>query len=315
MRHATPRRLACQEDCRWYTVCTPAVADDLIPLEIHHPLHASNDGREWHGGQATSHESPTDLAKKSMKAKSVMVKAKKQLASSYRIANVRSEKIAVNEGTNGTLSQRVYHALKHDIITGRYQPGEALSEKELAKRYRSSRTPVREAAVRLQQEHLMRIVANRGYFVTQISIQWLNETYEFRAAVEGASAELAAQKNWERSSLEHLGKLADTEHKVDDRASYVSFIQADTEFHNAIAQLTRNPLLIRAVSDMRSQMERIMYASIDAGYYGESPVNEHRGIVEAIESRDAVLARKRMCEHIFISKDKVLRLASGNSPL
>src|ERR1041385_9325914 len=89
---------------------------------------------------STSHESPTGLATEIMKSKSVMVKAKKQLASSYRIANVRSEKIAVNEGTNGTLSQRVYHALKHDIITGRYQPGEALSEKELAKRYRSSRT-------------------------------------------------------------------------------------------------------------------------------------------------------------------------------
>jgi GntR family transcriptional regulator, rspAB operon transcriptional repressor len=250
-----------------------------------------------------------------MKAKTVMVKAKQQGGSSYRVSNSRNNKIAVSEGSNGTLSQRVYHALKHDIITGRHQPGEALSEKELAKCYRSSRTPVREAAVRLQQEHLMRIVANRGYFITQISIQWLNETYEFRAAVEGASAELAAQKHWERASLEHIAKLANSEHKVDGRASYVCFIEADTEFHNAIAQLTRNPLLIRAVSDMRSQMERIMYASIDAGYYGESPANEHRGIVEAIVGRDAVLARKRMCEHIFISKDKVLRLASGNSRL
>jgi GntR family transcriptional regulator, rspAB operon transcriptional repressor len=235
-----------------------------------------------------------------------------------------SHKASRKEGTmllsspgdsNGTLSQRVYQALKSDIITGQYQPGEALSEKALAKRYHGSRTPVREAAVRLQQEHLMKIVANRGYFITQITIQWVNEIYEFRAVVEGASAEVAAQKNWDQASMDRLAELANTEHRVDDRASYVRFIEADTEFHNSIARLTRNPLLIRAVADMRSQMERIMYASIDAGYYGELPVREHCGVVEAIQNRDAALARKRMCEHIYISKDKVLRLASGNSRL
>lgn len=231
-----------------------------------------------------------------------------------RTGNLRI-RTAMGGDSNGTLGQQVYEAFKKDIITGHYQPGEGLSEKDLAKRYRSSRTPVREAAVRLQQEHLMKIVANRGYFVTQISIQWVNEIYEFRAAVEGASAELAAQKNWAQPTLDHLAELANTEHKVDDRASYVRFIEADTEFHNAIAELTRNPLLIRAVADMRSQMERIMYASIDAGYYGELPVTEHCGIIEAIQSRDASLARKRMCDHIYISKDKVLRLASGNSRL
>lgn len=234
--------------------------------------------------------------------------------SSHRTRNGKIRR-ALTGDSNGTLSQRVYQALKRDIITGHYQPGEMLVEKELAERYHGSRTPVREAAVRLQQEHLMKIVANRGYFVTQISIQWVNEIYEYRAAVEGASAELAAQKNWHQVSLDTLADLAKTEHKVDDRTSYVRFIEADTEFHNAIAELTRNPLLIRAVADMRSQMERIMYASIDAGYYGELPVSEHCGIVEAIQNRDASLARKRMCDHIYISKDKVLRLATGTSRL
>lgn len=142
----------------------------------------------------------------------------------------------------------------------------------------------------------------------------MNEIYEFRAAVEGASAEVAAQKHWDQDTMDRLAELPSTEHKVDDRASYVRFIEADTEFHNSIARLTRNSL-IRALADMRSQMERIMHASIDAGYCGELPVSEHRGIVEAIQNRDAGPARKRMCDHIYISKDKVLRLATGNSRL
>lgn len=217
--------------------------------------------------------------------------------------------------TNGSLSERVYQALKSDIIRGVFQPGEALSEKDLAKRYRGSRTPVREAAVRLQQENLMQIVANRGYFISQITIQNVNEIYDFRAAVEGACAELAAQSNWEQSSLDRIALLAQTEYRINDRASYVRFIETDTEFHLAIAQLTRNPLLVRAVADMRCQMERIMYASIDVGYYGELPTREHCDIVAAIQKRDPQLARKRMCEHIYISKDKVLRVASGSSRL
>src|ERR1043165_4886404 len=71
---------------------------------------------------------------------------------------------------SGSLGDRVYQALKRDIITGVFQSGEALTEKNLAKRYRGSRTPVREAAVRLQQENLLRIVPNRGYFVRHITI-------------------------------------------------------------------------------------------------------------------------------------------------
>src|SRR3981081_3410539 len=111
-----------------------------------------------------------------------------------------------------SLSERVYQALKQDIIRGVFQQGEALSEKDLAKRYRGSRTPVREAAVRLQQENLMQIVANRGYFITQITIQNVNETYDFRAAVEGGAAELAAQCNWEQSAGARLAELAQAEY-------------------------------------------------------------------------------------------------------
>ncbi|MGH9725711.1 MAG: GntR family transcriptional regulator, partial [Candidatus Acidiferrales bacterium] len=77
--------------------------------------------------------------------------------------------------TDTTLSERVYRGLKRDIIHGVYQPGESLSEKELAHRYKASRTPVREAAVRLQNERLLRIVTNRGYFVSQITLQVLND--------------------------------------------------------------------------------------------------------------------------------------------
>jgi GntR family transcriptional regulator, rspAB operon transcriptional repressor len=224
---------------------------------------------------------------------------------------------AVTSSQNGrsTLSERLYQNLKRDIICGVFPPGEALGEGSLAKRYKSSRTPVREAAVRLQQEDLLRIVPNRGYFASSMTINWINEIYEFRAAVEGACAELAARKAKDEDLLDELARLAETEYQPDDPASYEDFIKTDTIFHIGMAQLTRNPMLVRAVSDMRCHMERIMYAAIGIGYYGEAPVKEHSEIIKAIRNHHADLARKLMYEHIIQSRAKVLRIAYGEAQL
>jgi len=213
-----------------------------------------------------------------------------------------------------TLSEKVYKAFKRDIIHGVYQPGEPLTEKALAKRYKGSRTPVRESALRLQQERLLRIVPNRGYFVSQITLQELNEIYEYRIAVECAAADLAAMKGGDPELLARLVELAETSYRTDSRESYVQFIEADTFFHLGIARLSRNQMLVRAVNEARSQMERIMYAAIDIHYYGEVPAREHQEILRAIQEHNPELARKRMYDHISQSKDKVLRLAAPSLP-
>jgi DNA-binding FadR family transcriptional regulator len=69
-------------------------------------------------------------------------------------------------------------------------------------------------------------------------------------------------------------------------------------------------MFVRAVSEARSQMERVMYAAIDIHYFGDMPAREHKEIVEAIQERNHELARKRMYDHIIQSKDNVLRVAS-----
>ncbi len=217
--------------------------------------------------------------------------------------------------TPGSLGSRVYQALKRDIITGVFRSGEALTESLLAKRYRGSRTPVREAAVRLQQENLLLIVPSRGYFVRHITINELNQLYEYRAALESACADLAARKGAAAGEIDHLSSLGQVHFEKDDRASYERFIESDTAFHIGIAQLTRNQLLTEAVRDVRCHMERIMYAAINIHYYGESPAKEHAGIIQAIRDRDAERARRLMQEHIYISKEKVFQLASNSRVL
>jgi DNA-binding FadR family transcriptional regulator len=93
--------------------------------------------------------------------------------------------------------------------------------------------------------------------------------------------------------------------------SYEHFIEADTEFHVGIARLSRNRLLVRAVTEVRCQMERIMFAAIDIGYYGELPAREHNDIVEAIRRRDPRAATPGHALTISI-KEKVMLLAAGS---
>jgi GntR family transcriptional regulator, rspAB operon transcriptional repressor len=258
---------------------------------------------------------PLAIARQSSRKPSRSGKSKPRSKPSSRRSESRSAFLENGTGSGGSrvsLSERVYQALKRDIIRGVHPAGEALGEKALARRYRGSRTPVREAAVRLQQENLLRIVPNRGYFVSSMTIGWLNEIYEFRAAIEGACAELAARKGNDAKLLDELSKLAQSEYVTNDSTSYEHFIKADTSFHMGIARLTRNQMLVRYVADMRCHMERVMFAAIDIGYYGEAPVQEHEEIIKAIRHRDGELARKLMSEHILQSRGKVLRLASGD---
>ena len=106
-----------------------------------------------------------------------------------------------------------------------------------------------------------------------------------------------------RARSSGLQELAKAEYGRDDRESHVRFIEIDTEFHVGIAQLTRNPLLVRAVADMRCQMERIMFASLDIGYHGELPSSEHRGIVEAIQkARCAARSQADVRPHLYFKR-------------
>jgi DNA-binding GntR family transcriptional regulator len=230
-----------------------------------------------------------------------------------KVVSQKRHRTAYVGAVRDKLSEKVYKTFKRDIIRGVHPAGEPLTEKDLAKRYKASRTPVREAALRLQEDRLLRIVPNRGYFVSQITLQELNDIYEYRAAVECAAAELAARKATDSELLQRLVGLAETSYRADSIESYMEFIEADTVFHVGIARLSRNQMLVRAVSEARCQMERIMYAAIDIHYFGEVPTREHRQIMTAILEHNPDAARRHMHDHIIQSKGKVLRLTDSSA--
>lgn len=208
----------------------------------------------------------------------------------------------------GSLREQVYNLLRKDIITGVYKPGEALREEVLAERYETSRTPVREAASRLERDQLLRFVPNKGYFVRHITVTELNELYEYRSIIECAAAELAARKEPDAELLAQLKELSEVRYRPEDRRSYIRFIEADTAFHVGIARMARNELLVRASTDLRCSIERLLYAGLELGNYATGLTQEHREIYDAIRARDETRAREVMMRHVLGSKSKVFSL-------
>lgn len=208
-------------------------------------------------------------------------------------------------GVGEAARDQVYAALRRAIVTAELAPGRKLSENELAERLGVSRTPVREALVRLRDERLVAIVPQLGTFVTLISDDGVADAAFVREALECAAARLAA----ERATVEGLDDLqanllAQERATEDDDADL--FDTLDDELHHRIAELAGHEVAWALARRANGHLDRVRGLSLpEPGYLGEM-VEEHRLVVAAIAAGDPDEAETRMRHH--------LRMVLGSLP-
>ncbi|MGA8353133.1 MAG: GntR family transcriptional regulator, partial [Solirubrobacteraceae bacterium] len=112
------------------------------------------------------------------------------------MATSRDMRISISERASGTSRARgrVYAILRDAIVSAEFEPGQRLSESELAERLGVSRTPIREALVRLRDDRLVEIVPQLGTYVSRISRQAIDDAQFVRSALEGAAVRIAATR-------------------------------------------------------------------------------------------------------------------------
>lgn len=196
-----------------------------------------------------------------------------------------------------TAASRVYTQLKSEIVTCRLAPGKCFSEMELARRFDSSRTPVREACRRLENEGLIEIIPFRGYFVSALTVGDFHNLHELQLVVDPAAAAIAAQRA-NPGEIMAMEACAQYEYQVGKRESYYEFLQNNLKLHVTIAQASCNDHLAKVVSSVHTRLMRFFYLGLSIDSYGAVIVTEHSSIVEAIRARDPELARKRAEEHV-----------------
>lgn len=196
-----------------------------------------------------------------------------------------------------TTADRLYRHLKEDVTTCALAPGSPISENELCLRYRTSRTPVREACRRLASEGLITIIPFRGYFITPLTLTEFQNLHEVQLIVEPAAAALAAQRATP-AQLKAIEKAGRYEYRVGQKNSYFTFLQRNYELHVGIAEASQNEHLVEIATTIHTRLMRFFYLIIAMDAYGPALVEEHEKMIAAIRGRNAALASERAAEHV-----------------
>ncbi len=178
-------------------------------------------------------------------------------------------------------------------------------EIHLANRLDVSRTPIREAIRKLENEGLVRIIPRSGAQVAQISEQELQDVLEIRRSLDSLSASLACRRMTEEEK-KALRSACDDFEKMARGGRIVEVAEADVAFHDVIINATKNKRLIEIVRNLADQMYRYRFEYIkDDGNY-EQLIAEHRALADAICAGDAEQAAEIAIRHIDRQETSVL---------
>lgn len=195
-----------------------------------------------------------------------------------------------------SLSDQVFEHLESNILSGVYQRGQIITELQLCSELGVSRTPIREALRRLFQEHLIEDTP-RGTMVLGITPKDFRDMSEIRLRIE----ELAVRgfvKNADGDSLKALNEAVDFQEFYLARGDVDQLKSLDGRFHEIIYAGCGSMILRDTLSPLHKKIQQYRRNALRTPERATHSVKEHRGILEAIQKRDADLAAERMQQHI-----------------
>lgn len=212
------------------------------------------------------------------------------------------------------ITGQVHKYLRMLILRLRLKPGEALSEKDLAARLGLSRTPVREAFIRLAEEGLVDIFPQRGTLVAPIRMAEVKEAYFLRHVLELAVVRRAAEQIDARHAalLETNLTLQAAALKNND---YAAFTDLDDEFHRLLSEGVALPKAWRLIQGVKGQIDRVRYISLPERGHGKLIHQQHKAIFKAVKDGDADRAADEMHQHLHEIWESVERLMRENKDL
>lgn len=212
-------------------------------------------------------------------------------------------------------TKRVYDYLYDEIVNNRMKPGSALSEVEIAKTLQSSRSPVREALMVLENEGLVWRYPGRGCFVREISIRDIAEIFELRILLETA----ALRRSYQYIDLPALEQVEKNLFDLSTDTSPADYFEADRQLHELIWENCGNARLVSFLRTLSGQIEWVRrLASARPERFSRSK-QEHLAIVAALKTQDVEEACRLLEEHIKNVQSNTemvyIRLSSGSGTI
>ena len=203
-----------------------------------------------------------------------------------------------------SLADQVFEKLENDIIQGVYPKGEILTELKLVEQLGVSRTPIREALRRLEQERLIED-AGKGSKVLGITEDDLLDIMNIRERIEGLAAYYATINMTDEGRAE-LSHIVDLQEFYFNKNDPDHLRKVDDEFHDAICRLSKRTVITDTLIPLHRKTRRFRRIAMEDRERTTLTTQEHRGIYEAIMAGDALLAKKLTKAHIANAKDHMI---------
>jgi DNA-binding GntR family transcriptional regulator len=196
------------------------------------------------------------------------------------------------------MAENVYETLVNRILLGDYPPGSSLGEKEIAEELGVSRTPVREALLRLKLEGLVKIIPRGGIFVAEASVQKIREVTEVRLILEEQLGRFAVERRSEQVLLDYQNWLQDLKFSW-DKLSPREWMQKDGEFHRFVDRAGGNETLSYHLNLLRQQSVLFWGQSLDGRSSLGEIIKDFDGVLLALRNRDADLCVRTLRQHVL----------------
>ncbi|MEH7119350.1 GntR family transcriptional regulator [Neobacillus vireti] len=231
----------------------------------------------------------------------------KELDHSALSENIHSFLYSLDKNGESRLPQRAYLATRHAIRQLQLPPGQTVLEREMADILGMSRTPVREALVRLEMEGWVRLIPRRGFVVAPIIADDLQQIYEVVEALDGIAGTLAT-KRATAQELDQLEDLIEQQEKALESEDLLAWTDLDEQFHQLIVDLAKNPRL-RGVMD--SQSDQLYRARLYTSRLRPKPTRsilDHKAIVSVMRAAEPDAARTMLQSHRYRSRCEILQV-------
>src|SRR5882724_1382806 len=203
-----------------------------------------------------------------------------------------------------TAASRIYSDLRAELVSLQRHPGEAISEAEIALSYGVSRTPVREAILKLSDEGLLEIFPQSGIFVSRIPIAALPEAILIRKSLEATTAQLAAERA-AASQILVLHAILERQREANVAKDSDAFHRADEMFHATIAEVAGYPGIWTLIQQVKLNVDRYRRLTLPQQGRIARVIAEHEAILNAIEAHDPAGARTAMEIHLESLLDNI----------
>lgn len=215
--------------------------------------------------------------------------------------------MAVDLSSAATIADAVYQTLRSAIVYGELPPGRRLLERELALQLAVSRTPVREALRRLEEEGLVSGVPNRGLVVRMVTLEEAEHVYAVREPLEVLAARLAAERLTPPQMAE-LRRCLMRARRAAALGEWRTVILENNRFHDVVARASGNPVLARVLDIMRNQVNLVrvaLWSRIPTR--PQETLRQHGEILAALRAGDPEAAAEAARTHLESSWETLRR--------